>query len=93
MHGMTCAFCGNRLFFNCMEALDTLFVFRLTMFFGLVMYASGLLANILETLDTFNPSYWRHYVRQHCIRPLIGLLVFAFLLLVGDRVVVAWLSN
>jgi len=76
-----------------MESLDTLFVFRLVMFLGVLLHATTLLANILETFDTFNPSYWRHYCRQHCIRPLIGLVIFAVLLLVADVKLVTWLSN
>ena len=75
-----------------MESLDTLFVFRLTMFVGMVVYGLGLLANILETFDTFNPSYLRHYLRQHCVRPLLGMVAFALLLL-ADTKILSWLSN
>jgi hypothetical protein len=75
-----------------MESLDSSFVFRLLMFIGIVIYGVGLLANIVETLDSFNPSYWRHYVRQQCLRPLLGMVVFT-LLFCAESKIASWLAN
>ena len=75
-----------------MESLDALFIFRLTMFMGMLFHATAFVLNIIQTYDTFNPSYWRHYVRQHCIRPLIGCAIFG-LLLMADEFMVEWLSS
>ena len=75
-----------------MESLDSSFVFRLSMFIGIVIYGVGLLANILETFDTFNPSYLRHYVRQQCLRPLLGMVVFTLLLLAEPKIA-SWLAH
>jgi hypothetical protein len=75
-----------------MESLDSSFVFRLSMFIGTVIYGVGLLANIVETLDTFNPSYLRYYLRQQCLRPLLGMVVFTLLLLAEPKIA-SWLAN
>lgn len=58
----------------------------------LLFSIGALIANIAQTWDTFNPSYWGHYVQQQLARPLIGL-VFSALVLFGARPLARWLAR
>lgn len=73
-----------------MEASDLVFVFRLFVLIAMLVYLQRLLANIFETFDTFHPHYWRHYVRQQCVRPLCGVVIFCTLLLFESSLI-GWL--
>lgn len=65
---------------------------RLLALAGLGLHLVELIANIAQTWDTFNPSYWSHYLQQQLARPLAGLLVSAALLLAA-RPVARWISR
>lgn len=59
---------------------------------GLGFYAVELLGNVIQTWDTFAPSYWAYYVQQQLARPLIGLAVSCVFLLAA-RPLARWLSR
>jgi hypothetical protein len=42
---------------------------------GLGFYTAELLGNVIQTWDTFNPSYWGYYVQQQLARPLVGIAI------------------
>jgi hypothetical protein len=65
---------------------------RLLALAGLAWAAATLLANVLQSWDAFNPSYWTYYLQQQLARPLIGLVVSTALLLAA-RPVSRWLSR
>ncbi len=65
---------------------------RLLAFAALLFCTGVLIANIAQTWDTFNPSYWGHYVQQQLTRPLTGLVFSALALLVA-RPLARWLSR
>jgi len=67
-----------------MNTLDTQSVFRLILLVWFLVNLLILAGNVLQTYDTFNPSYWRHYFQQHCLRPVLGLVVFIVLILSED---------
>jgi hypothetical protein len=52
----------------------------------------ALLAAVLRTWDTFDPSYWSHYVKQVLAGPLIGLAL-ATLVLLAARPLARWLAR
>lgn len=57
----------------------------------IVVHLGSLLAVVAQTYDTFNPSYAGHYLRQHLVRPLIGLALAGLLLLL-ESPVAGWLA-
>lgn len=65
---------------------------RLVAFAALAVCLGVLLANVAQTWDTFNPSYWGHYVRQQLARPLAGAAV-ALLVLAFARPLARWLAR
>lgn len=69
---------------------DQLIVRSLVLVLG-VVHLGTLLANIVQTYDTFNPSYLGHYFRQHLARPLVGLAVAGGLFAL-ESPLSAWLS-
>lgn len=69
-----------------------LFFVRLLALAGLAWFTAALLANVLQTWDTFAPSYWGYYLQQQLARPLIGLAVSTVLLLAA-RPLARWLSR
>jgi hypothetical protein len=69
-----------------------LFFVRLLAFAGLGFHTVTLLANVLQSWDTFNPSYWTYYLQQQLARPLIGLGISAVILLTA-RPLSRWLSR
>lgn len=65
---------------------------RLLAFAALLISVGVLLANIAQTWDTFNPSYWGHYARQQLARPLVGIFLAIVVLLLA-RPLARWLSR
>jgi hypothetical protein len=65
---------------------------RLLAFAGLAWFTVTLLANIFQSWDAFDPSYWTYYLQQQLARPLIGLVVSSALLLAA-RPLSRWLSR
>jgi nitrate reductase alpha subunit len=65
---------------------------RLLAFAALLICTGVLVANIAQTWDTFNPSYWGHYVQQQLARPLTGISLSALALLLA-RPLARWLSR
>lgn len=65
---------------------------RLAAFVALAICIGALLANVAQTWDTFNPSYWTHYVRQQLARPLVGVAL-SLLVLASARPLARWLSR
>jgi hypothetical protein len=55
------------------------------------VHTGALLANVAQTWDTFDPSYKGHYLRQHLLRPLVGLAL-AGLLLLCEAPLTAWFA-
>lgn len=65
---------------------------RLLALAALLVSTGVLIANIAQTWDTFNPSYWGHYVQQQLARPMIGIGL-AKLVLLFARPLARWLSR
>jgi len=65
---------------------------RLLALAALLVCFGVLTANIVQTWDTFNPSYWGHYLQQQLARPLIGL-TFSALALFLARPLARWLAR
>jgi hypothetical protein len=72
-----------------MPALTAL---RLAAVLGLLISLSVLLANLTQTWDTFNPSYWGYYLQQQLARPLIGLGL-ALITLLFARPLARWIAR
>jgi hypothetical protein len=71
---------------------EPIFIYRLAVFFWGCFHLQGLIVNVLQTYDSFNPSYIRHYFQQQCLRPTLGILV-ALLLWIFDTTILAWLVS
>lgn len=65
---------------------------RLLAFAALLVSTGVLIANIAQTWDTFNPSYWGHYVQQQLARPLIGISLSKLVLFLA-RPLARWLAR
>lgn len=65
---------------------------RLLALAALFVCVGALIANLAQTWDTFNPSYWGHYVQQQLTRPLVGIAL-ATLALLFARPLARWLSR
>ena len=65
---------------------------RLLALAALLFNVGILLANVAQTWDTFNPSYWGHYLQQQLARPLVGLAL-SLAVLVLARPLSRWLAR
>lgn len=52
----------------------------------------ALLVAVARTWDTFDPSYWSHYVQQVLCGPLVGLAL-STLVLIAARPLARWLGR
>lgn len=74
-----------------MENFTIQSAFRLFVLAGLLVNGITLLCNLLQTYDTFNPSYCKHYLLQQCLRPFVGIVVFVVVLLL-EVFLLGWLA-
>ena len=72
--------------------MSPLYLIHLLALAGLGFYAVELLGNIIQTWDTFNPSYWSYYVQQQLARPFVGIAV-SLLVWFAARPLARWLSR
>lgn len=54
---------------------------RLLALAGFFWFGVTLVTNVLQTWDTFSPSYWAHYAQQQLAQPLSGLAASTLLAL------------
>jgi hypothetical protein len=59
---------------------------------GVVWFNIQIVANVVQTWPTFDPSYWTYYVQQQFTRPLIGI-GFSLLLLLAARPLSRWIDR
>ena len=52
---------------------QALLLVRLLAVCGVVVNLSTLVANVVQSFDTFNPSYAGFFVKQQLARPLVGI--------------------
>jgi len=71
---------------------DPTLLFRLLVLILFIVNLKILLGNILQTYDTFNPSYKGYYFKQQCLQPALGIGIAIILILIEDNVV-AWLIH
>lgn len=72
--------------------MTALFAIRLFAAASWLFGAGALLAAILRTWDTFDPSYWSHYARQVLCGPLVALAISTCALLAA-RPLARWLGR
>ena len=72
--------------------MKPLFVVRLLAFAAAFAGAGCLLGALAQTWDTFNPSYWTHYVQQQLAGPLVAIGLSTLALLFA-RPLARWLSR
>ncbi len=72
--------------------MHALFIVRLLALSAWLVCLGGLLVSLAQSWDTFNPSYWAHYLQQRLAGPLIGILLSSVVLLVA-RPITRWLAR
>lgn len=72
--------------------MSPLFLVRLFAGSALLFNLGALFAAVARTWDTFDPSYWSHYLQQVLCGPLVGL-GFSLLALLAARPLARWLGR